>query len=201
MSTGDAPAVRKLGRPTDDERVERRAQILDAALPVFLESGFGNTTVDQLAAAAGVTKRTIYSYFGDKAGVFIEMVRSLATTVSSDAPTGVTLESLASRIVFRLNSAELVGLHRLVIAESSRFPELAVTLHDNGDARHITRLGDHIREECGLAAADRAQPLFSLLLGEEHRRRLLGLLPPITEAGAREHARAAIRMLGLSPNS
>lgn len=193
-----ADQARKRGRPTANERVERRAQILEAALPVFLEHGFGNATFDQLATAARVTKRTIYSYFSDKAGVFTAMVRSLATTVSSDAPDDDTLESLATRIVYRLNSAELIGLHRLVIAESTRFPELAKTLHDNGDARHIARIAEHIRAEFGQDAVPRAQPLFTLLLGEEHRKRLLGLLPPVTRAGAEEHARRALALLGLA---
>ena len=191
-------ATRKRGRPTAVERVERRAQIVDAALPVFLDHGFGQATVDQLAAAAHVSKRTIYSYFGDKAGVFAAMVQILATTVSSSAPDDDTLLSLATRIVYRLNSAELVGLHRLVIAESMRFPELASTLHDNGDQRHIARLRDHIVAECGDGAASLAQSLFSLLLGEEHRRRLLGLQSAITEADAADHAAAAIAALGLA---
>jgi len=191
-------ATRKRGRPTAVERVERRAQIVDAALPVFLDHGFGQATVDQLAAAAHVSKRTIYSYFGDKAGVFAAMVQILATTVSSSAPDDDTLLSLATRIVYRLNSAELVGLHRLVIAESMRFPELASTLHDNGDQRHIARLRDHIVAECGDGAASLAQSLFSLLLGEEHRRRLLGLQSEITEADAADHAAAAIAALGLA---
>jgi TetR/AcrR family transcriptional repressor of mexJK operon len=193
-----AHPVRKRGRPTASERVERRAQILEAALPVFLEHGYGNATFDQLARAARVTKRTIYSYFDDKAGVFTAMVRNLATTVSSDAPDDDTLESLATRIVYRLNSAELIGLHRLVIAESTRFPELAKTLHDNGDARHIARLADHIRAEFGQDAVPRAQPLFTLLLGEEHRKRLLGLLAPASPAEAEEHARRALALLGLA---
>lgn len=190
-------ATRKRGRPTERERVERRAQILDAALPVFLQSGFGQATVDELAAAARVSKRTIYSYFGDKAGVFAAMVQILATTVSTTAPDDDTLLSLASRIVYRLNSAELVGLHRLVIAESTRFPELAATLHGDGDLRHIARLRDHIVAERGEGAAFLARPLFSLLLGEEHRMRLLGLQPPITEPAAREHAAAALAALSL----
>ncbi|RNE64184.1 TetR/AcrR family transcriptional regulator [Cryobacterium tepidiphilum] len=190
--------ARKRGRPTAAERVERRAQILDAALGVFLENGFGNATVDQLAAASHVTKRTIYSYFTDKAGVFSEMVQSLAVTVSSSAPDDDTLETLATRIVFRLNSAELIGLHRLVIAESTRFPELARTLHQNGDARHIGRLAEHIRAEFGEAYADRAPQLFSLLLGQGHRKRLLGLLGPATPADASEHAHEALTLAGLS---
>jgi len=198
-ATTDPRRTRKRGRPTADERVERRAAVLDSALAVFLEHGFGNTTVDQLAAAGGVTKRTIYSYFGDKAGVFTEMVRSLAVTVSSDASDDDTLETLATRIVYRLHSVELVGLHRLVIAESTRFPELAVTLHDNGDARHIARLGALLRAEHGNDAASKAKLLFALLLGEEHRRRLLGLLGPATAYEAHEHAVTAIGALGLGP--
>ena len=192
------PAGRKRGRPTADERVERRVQILDAALPVFLESGFGNTTVDQLAAAGRVTKRTIYSYFGDKDGVFTEMVRSLATTVSDHAPDNETLESLAARIVFRLDSAELIGLHRLVIGESTRFPELAVALHDNGEVQHIARLAAHIRAERGVALAPRAADLFTLLVGEDHRKRLLGLLPAVTQSQARAHALDCLATMGLA---
>ncbi|MCX7522957.1 TetR/AcrR family transcriptional regulator [Microbacterium sp. STN6] len=192
-----AHPARKRGRPTADERASRRQHVLDEALGVFLEHGYANATVEQLARAGGVTKRTIYAYFGDKAGVFSEMVRSLATTVSSLAPDGDTLESLATRIVYRLHSAELVGLHRLVIAESMRFPELAQTLHDNGDARHIARLAEHLADERPADAAGLAPSLFILLLGEEHRKRLLGLVPAISEESAHTHAQAALATLGL----
>jgi hypothetical protein len=50
------------------------------------------------------------------------------------------------------HSDELVGLHRLVIAESARFPELALILHSSGDARHIARLPERIRAERGPAS-------------------------------------------------
>ena len=112
---------------------------------MFLRSGYGASTVDELAAAAQVTKRTVYAYFGDKAGLFAAMVKDLAAAVSLDAPRDDdTLETLATRIVGRLHSDELVGLHRLVIAESTRFPELALILHRSGDARHIARLAEHL---------------------------------------------------------
>ena len=57
----------------------------------------------------------------------------------------------------------MVGLHRLVIAESLRFPELAQKLYDNGDMWHIARLADHVRSECGQEAVIRAEPLYVLL--------------------------------------
>jgi TetR/AcrR family transcriptional repressor of mexJK operon len=195
----NVPALRKRGRPTADERRRREAEILDAALGVFLKTGYGSSTVDELAAAAQVTKRTLYAYYGDKAEIFAAMVRHLAAAVSLDAARDHdTLETLAARIVLRVHSDELVGLHQLVIAESTRFPELALVLHANGDARHVARLAEHIRAERGRAREPLAEPLFSLLLGEKHRRRLLGIDPPPTSAQAAAHADAALALLGLS---
>ena len=189
---------RKRGRPTAEERRARESEILSNVLCVFLLCGYGASTVDELAAAAQVTKRTLYTYYGDKAGLFAAMVTDLAATVSLDATRDDdTLEVLAARIVSRVHSDELVGLHRLVIAESARFPELAVILHSSGDARHIARLAEHIRAECGPASEPLAEPLFSLLLGEKHRRRLLGIDPAPTPAEAAGHARAALAQLGL----
>lgn len=193
------PALRKRGRPTADERRTRETEILTAALGVFLRTGYGASTVDELAAAAQVTKRTLYAYYGDKAGVFAAMVKDLAAAVSLDAASDRdTLETLAARIVSRVHSDELVGLHQLVIGESTRFPELALILHSSGDARHIARLAEHIRAERGPASEPLAEPLFSLLLGERHRRRLLGIDPPPTPAQAAVHADAALAMLGLN---
>jgi AcrR family transcriptional regulator len=192
------PALRKRGRPTADERRQRETEILTTALGVFLRSGYGASTLDELAAAAQVTKRTLYTYYGDKAGLFAAMVKHLAAAVSLDAASDRdTLETLASRIVSRVHSDELVALHQLVIGESARFPELALILHRSGDARHIARLGQHIRAERGPASEPLAEPLFSLLLGERHRRRLLGIDPSPTPAQAAAHADTALALLGL----
>ncbi|MBO0805179.1 MAG: TetR/AcrR family transcriptional regulator [Nocardiopsaceae bacterium] len=193
------PAVRKRGRPTADERRAREAQILAVALRVFLASGFGGATIDEVAAVAKVTKRTLYAYFGDKDALFVAMIKDLAVGVSLDAATDHgTLEALAANIIVRVHSEELVGLHRLVIAESVRFPELPRILYTHGDARHIARLAEHIRAERGTEHEALAEPLFSLLLGERHRRRLLGLTPPPTPAQAAEHAEWALGVLGLA---
>jgi AcrR family transcriptional regulator len=190
--------LRKRGRPTAEERRARESEILRTALDVFLRSGYGGSTVDELAAAAQVTKRTLYAYFGDKDALFAAMVRDLAATVSLDAVgDDDTLASLAARIVTRLHSDELVGLHRLVIGESSRFPELALILHSSGDARHIARLAEHIRAEHGPGREALAEPLFSLLLGEKHRRRLLGIDPAPGPAQVAAHAGGALAQLGL----
>jgi AcrR family transcriptional regulator len=193
------PSLRKRGRPTADERRLRETEILTTALSVFLRSGYGASTMDELAAAAQVTKRTLYAYYGDKPGLFAAMVRNLAAAVSLDATRDDdTLETLAARIVGRLHADDLVGLHRLVIGESGRFPELASILHSSGDARHIARLAEHLRAERGPAREPLAEPLFSLLLGERHRRRLLGIDLAPTPGQAAAHAYNALDQLGLT---
>lgn len=186
------------GRPTAAQREERRQRMLDVALPVFLSHGYQRTTIDQLAQAAGVTKRTIYTDYGDKAGLFAAMVAGLAAAISHDSSAdGESLITLATRIVHRIQSDELVGLHRLVIAEAGRFPELARAFYERADRRHIESLREHIVAEHGAAAGDLAEPLFSLLLGTSHRRRLLDVIPAPSQKEAKSLASAAMDRLGL----
>src|SRR6185437_3743664 len=104
-SQPQVPGLRKRGRPTAAERRARENEILTTALGVFLRSGYGASTLDELAAAAQVTKRTLYAYYGDKSGLFTAMVRDLAAAVSLDASADRdTLETLAARIVSRVHS-------------------------------------------------------------------------------------------------
>src|SRR6218665_183527 len=60
------------GRPKDPEK---RAAILTAAKQLFPDLGFDGTSMDAIAAAAGVSKLTVYSHFNDKESLFIEAVR------------------------------------------------------------------------------------------------------------------------------
>jgi len=195
MQTPDptVTATRKRGRPTAAERDDRMRLILDTAVAEFLENGYAATTVEQIATRCQVTKRTIYTFYGDKTAVFAAAVGRLHDRVAqADPPDGtpVDLAVLADRITLVLHSAEAVGLHRLVVAEATRFPELAAAFYDNGPLRYIGLLARRLPEAT-------AEALFSLLLGENHRKRLLGLLGPVTPADARRQAAAALDQLHL----
>ncbi|MEU8221443.1 TetR/AcrR family transcriptional regulator [Kribbella sp. NPDC048915] len=186
-----ADGPRKRGRPTRSEREQRREQILDAAVRLFLEHGYGGVSLDRLAAEAKVTKRTIYVYVGDKTAVFTAVVGRLNRDVFADGET-TDLEALTSRLVLTLHSDVAVGLHRLVIAEAKQFPELAGSFYAAGPQRYV----DALSALLGPSAATGEQ-LFALLLGEPHRRRLLGLEPAPSPAEAERHASAALAALGL----
>ncbi len=61
------------GRPKD---MEKRAAILAAAKSLFVRNAFAGTSMDAIAAEAGVSKLTVYSHFGDKDNLFREVIRS-----------------------------------------------------------------------------------------------------------------------------
>ena len=58
----------------EQNRLEKRARILDAALKVFAEHGYSGASMDAIAAAAEVTKPTLYQYFGGKDALFQAMM-------------------------------------------------------------------------------------------------------------------------------
>src|SRR5215208_5131419 len=117
----------------------KRAAILQAATTLFLRNGYRGTSMDEIAALAGVSKQTVYKHFADKESLFAEIVIS-------------TVDEVAGPIhdeVLRLEDsgdveADLRGLarqlRRLVIAEAGRFPELGRTFYEQGPGRTITAL-------------------------------------------------------------
>lgn len=110
----------------------KRRVILDAAVTVFCEQGYARTSVDAIAAAAGVGKQTIYGHFGDKERLFLAAVDD-ARAGFPDAPpdlvpnTGDPRADLAvagERILGVVLSPTVSALHRLTIAELPHHPEL-----------------------------------------------------------------------------
>ena len=67
----DVPLTRpKAGRPTRAQADARHLVLLDAALNHFLEKGFELTTIDAVVQEVGMTKRTVYARYPDKAALF-----------------------------------------------------------------------------------------------------------------------------------
>lgn len=186
----------KRGRPTAAERAVRRERILDAAVAAFAARGFGGTSLDDVAAASGVTKRTLYVDVGDKAALFsaaVEREHDRIRVVARQSPHD--LPSTATEIVHVLHSDRAVALHRAVIADAPGFPELAERFYEAGPGHSIAVLEGALPQEPSTRL--RATALYSLLLGEQHRRRLLGLDPAPTRAQAAAHATACLEVLGL----
>jgi TetR/AcrR family transcriptional regulator, regulator of autoinduction and epiphytic fitness len=115
---------------------EKAEAILSGGMKEFLVHGYAATSMDRVAAAAGVSKATVYSHFKDKEGLFIALIeqlvqnrfRSLLETSSQTVPPepSIFLRQLAHRFLdMNANEPQFLNLVRLIIGESGRFPQLA----------------------------------------------------------------------------
>ncbi|SDL79256.1 transcriptional regulator, TetR family [Glycomyces sambucus] len=117
---------------------QKRAAILSSARELFLTEGFDRSSVDAVAARAGVSKRTVYDYFGDKQtllhAVFDDVGQSLLATVRRtlddtlhDLADASELEPALVAFSMRittdmLDSAEYTTLQRFVRTASGHLP-------------------------------------------------------------------------------
>ena len=133
----------------------KRQAILDAATSAFLEQGYARTSVDVIAAAAGVGKQTVYSHFGNKEQLFLAVVSATrsaeaAVDAASPAVTGdplTDLAAIAGRLLEIMLAPRVAALHRLTIAELPHHPELQRMWRDEADRPGIdTMLADYLRE-------------------------------------------------------
>ncbi|MCY1267839.1 mycofactocin system transcriptional regulator [compost metagenome] len=131
-------AVRRSGRPSLAEAERLTDRVLDTATRLFMEQGFGATSVEAIAAASGISKRTFYSRYTGKPQVFeaviLRYVRRHVRPAEEVAPVGLPLEErlfqLASQLLAWILEPDVIALYRLTIAEVARFPELARTVAD-----------------------------------------------------------------------
>jgi AcrR family transcriptional regulator len=157
-------------------RLNRERAILDAALTVFAAAGYSGTTMDAVAAEAGVTKPTLYSYFPSKDVLFQAMMlgkRDLMLDVF-DRPgrNGMVadLHGFAWAYADTVMRPDMLSLARLIIGEVQRFPEIGRAYQASGPdhlLRGIMRYLESQREAGRLAFDDAelaAQDLWGLIL-------------------------------------
>lgn len=132
----NAPApVIKQGRKWD--------QVLDGARRVFMRDGFEGASVDDIVREAGVSKATLYSYFPDKRLLFIEVAKCECQAQSDAAieqvkGTGDVRDALtqaAKRMTRFFMSDVGLQVHRIIVAESQRFPEIGREFYESGPGR------------------------------------------------------------------
>jgi TetR/AcrR family transcriptional repressor of mexJK operon len=156
-------------------RLNRERAILDAALTVFAAQGYSGTTMDAVAAEAGVTKPTLYSYFPSKESLFQAMMlgkRDLMLDVF-EHPSGDMVADLwgfAWAYAGTVMRPDMLSLARLIIGEVGRFPEIGRAYQASGPdhlLRGIMRFIADQRDEGRLAFDDTelaAQDLWGLIL-------------------------------------
>src|SRR6202049_5057630 len=88
-----------------------REAIVEAAERLFLERGFGSVTMDELAEAAGVARRTLYNQFASKEEIFREMLLRVSAQLEDAFPPGIETRGEVEDVL-RLIARMILGLHK-----------------------------------------------------------------------------------------
>lgn len=191
----------------------KTAKILDAALEVFLDSGYGVASMDAIAARAEVSKATVYTRFSSKQDLFAEVVArecracSQRMTVAETSPApdlATALHRIADTLLDIITLPRNLAIFRLVVAEWPRFPELGTVFYDSGPAVTLRNLAAFLERQRKLLQIDdataAAQHFISLLRGDIQIRALLGAgdLSKAARKRVADHAvDAFLRLYGL----
>jgi AcrR family transcriptional regulator len=180
------------GRPTRDQQLLRHEELLNVALDIFLERGFEQTTIDEIAACVGMSKRTVYALYADKSALFKAAVELAAEryTVSREALEAVATDNLEETLkaVARLRIANMatpiaLKLQRILSAQSYRFPELFSSAMEEGTGPTISFLADLFESYAARGEVKVDEPreaataFLSLAVGGFGRAIVLGKMP------------------------
>jgi TetR/AcrR family transcriptional regulator, mexJK operon transcriptional repressor len=157
-ASGSQPA--SAGQPEQPRRARRlgsRDAIREAAAAHFLEQGYQGTTMDEIAAAAHISKQTIYTHFADKETLFADLVlgnvdrvdgfvSGLVGAVHDAADVHEGLRTIARQYLRIVARPDVLRLRRLIIGEAGRFPELARRYYQQVPERVYTAFAALMKE-------------------------------------------------------
>lgn len=170
--------------------MDRRQQYLDTALALFAAHGFHGVSMDQLVAASGGSKATLYRYFASKEELFEAIIADLSEATverSGDELDALSVEeglrTIGHTTAQAALSEEATVLFRLATGEYNRFPQLAHVLYERGPSVSYARLRAFLaaRVANGELAVDdlqiAAEQFLGGIVGHQQLRRTLGQGP------------------------
>lgn len=146
-----AEQIRTPGRP---KSVRKRREILKAAVELFTNKGYEGTSVDDIAEAAGVSKQTVYSHFGNKETLFAIAVETKCKQsgidpdlIDTDAPPEDMLLELGRRFVGLLTSPEAVRVHCVCTSNADTYPELGRLFFEHGPLQTVQVVAGYLADQ------------------------------------------------------
>jgi TetR/AcrR family transcriptional repressor of mexJK operon len=141
------------GRPKTSELEQRDERILRAAGETFLHFGFDATTMDAVAEAARISKRTLYARYVDKTDLFNAILRDLINRwlipidqfQSGQGALKDTLLALARYLTTFALTPQSVSVNRIIISEATRRPEFGKLANEVGRKAAIQAVATILR--------------------------------------------------------
>jgi AcrR family transcriptional regulator len=206
-STPEAAAKHRVGRPRRGTESARTDTLIGAATRVFLRDGYGGASIDKVASEAGVSTRTIYERFKNKAdllGAVIsrlvdrDMATELATEELDRLEPRQALTVIGQIITGRACDPESAALFRIVATEAQRFPELAAKMRCSAKQRVDDAVARYFRKQVHrgtlmLADPERAASLFlQMVCAELHQCLLFGTADDMAKLDFTAHLQQVI---------
>jgi TetR/AcrR family transcriptional repressor of mexJK operon len=202
-------AVPKPGSPGRPKDLEKRAAILAAAQRLFVSRGYEATSMDAVAAAAGVSKLTVYNHFSDKETLFRSAVNAVAEQylphdlfepqAEGDGEIEARLRTIAQRYYAMTTSTEAEAVHRMLAADMRTSQQLGPAFYEAGPRRvldDLTALLERAVAASELAIEDcacAAKHLLMLLKGEMFNRLVWSRTMGEARDGGARHVDSVLR--------
>ena len=199
--------ARKGGRPRAGQSELIGDEIVAVASGIFLSQGYGATSIEAVSQKAGISKRTFYARFKDKEALFAAVVHQLVSrlrpehdeTLFVGKSREAILLNLAKIILGAALKPEALALHRIMVGEAMRFPELAKVMDAQGArleaVRRIADLLQHTssnkmqRRDAEFAAEQFLDGVIAV-----PQRRAIGLGVPMTPAEVDRWGKQAVAL-------
>lgn len=149
------------------QKEERRRKIFGVAGQLFFQLGYDGTTMSAIASALGGSKETLWRYFSNKEVLFkayidfeTESFRSrLAPYLTFEASLENSLTNFARRYIEEICSPEAIGLHRLAVSESARFPTIGHLFYERATKATEELLAHFLEEQMNAGSLRSADPI------------------------------------------
>ena len=196
----------------DEKKTARQKQIAEAAYDVLAEKGYAGASMLSIAKKAKASNETLYRWYGNKQGLFRDLVAQNAELVAEQLEEELAkaehslqvLEVVGERLLAMLLSPRAVALNRAAAADAEVSGELGQALAEAGRDRVfplLVRLLEKLKAEDYLAfdhVGEAAELFVALLVGDMQIRRVTGVLAkPSAEDVQRRSRRAAERFIGI----
>ncbi len=177
-------------RPGRPKSRQKRDAIRQAAVQLFMSEGLQRTSMDAVAAAAGVSKQTVYSHFESKDALFRECVRTKvadygleAETIPPERPAAEALHAFGRQFLELLQDQEVLSMFRLLAGECPSYPSIARVFYEAGPAQNCEFLGSLLSRfaERGELVVDNPPEAASLLVAMFKAHYFLELLLRVRE--------------------
>lgn len=143
---------------------DKRAQIIEGARAVFASQGFDAASMSEIAAAAAVSKGTLYVYFADKEHLFVALIeqereaqkQGMYAALDDDPDLAHALQAFGQRLTRLLTSDFALSAHRIVLGVAERMPDVGREFYERGPQQGASRLAEFLRSyrDAGRLALD-----------------------------------------------